>query len=85
MSVINEALIEERKRLLMTSTRNTVLVANPTCVDSTEAGLYKIHDPDPGDNPNTSATQAGNAKGGLAGELSWKSFSYDAAGTAYGL
>ena len=86
MSVISEALIQERRRLLMTSTRCSVIVAIPTVTDSTTAGVFLLKDPDPADTADAGATTPSNAKGGsgTAG-LSWKYYSYDDVGTAYSL
>ena len=80
MAAITHAQIMLRREILMkTATRVTVIVAKPEAIDDATAGVFLVKDPDPGDAPTTGATQPGNAK-------NWfKSFSYAALGTAYGL
>jgi len=75
-------IMDRRDELMRTATRVQVIVSAPENTDSTVA-TYLIKDPDPGDSGNTTGNQEGNAKGGAGN--SWKSFTYDNAGTAYGI
>ncbi|MCZ6750876.1 MAG: hypothetical protein ACE1Z6_08925 [Candidatus Methylomirabilales bacterium] len=75
-------IMDRRDEIMRTGTRVQVIVSAPENTDSTVV-TYSIKDPDPGDTGNTTGNQQGNAKGGSGN--SWKSFTYDDAGTAYGV
>ncbi len=78
-------LLDIRRQLMSSGRRLSVILAVPTATSDATAGVFLVHDPDPADAPNTVATEESNAKGGLAGELSWKSYSAANVRTAYGL
>jgi hypothetical protein len=86
MATIAEVdILEKRNAIMRASSRVSVIVAIPTATSDATAGVLLIKDPDPGDDPVTTADAAGNAKGGHSGGFSWKAFSVANAGTAYGV
>lgn len=85
MAAITHTQIQARRDAVMrVASRAAVIVAKPDATDDATAGVFLVKDPDPGDAPNNTATQQGNAKGG-AGSTTWKEHSYVSLGTAYGV
>ncbi len=85
MATIALSDLETLRRKVMTGHAGvSVIIALPTATSDATAGVYWVKDPKPGDTANSTANQPGNAKGGNAGELSWKSFSYANLAAAYG-
>lgn len=85
-TLLTQADIETRKRVLMSKGRNlVVIVANPgSAVQSDTPGLYLVKDPEAGVGgfgkpPESAADARGDANDG------WKLYSYDDVGTAYNL
>jgi hypothetical protein len=89
VAAITATQIEAKRVALMSNgLRLSVIVAKPDATSDATAGVFLVKDPDPGDAPNTVATQQGNAKGGNAGNvdgLAWKAYSFADVATAYGV
>src|SRR5262245_19699083 len=84
-AITHTQIMARRDALMRADSRVAVIVQNPGATDDGTPGVFLVKDPDPGDAAVTGATSPGNAKGGDVGGYSWKSFSYAALGTAYGL
>lgn len=83
MAAITYTQIVSRRDALMRSDQRCACIVLYPAVVVDNVPVYLVKDPDPGDTGNTTANQAGNAKGGTGHP--WKAYSYLDLGTAYGL